>query len=121
MTSKPRIFPFLERASSVKLTPETDPFVFKPLIAYFLIRNIISRLDPEAQQKEEARQKARAASQKLDGILANKSRESSEDGSEYDSSYRQLRKEDLVLTPYEQTIAMEVVAPEEIPVTFEGM
>jgi hypothetical protein len=27
----------------------------------------------------------------------------------------------LNLNTYEQTIAMEVVAPEEIPVTFEGM
>lgn len=25
------------------------------------------------------------------------------------------------LTPYEQTIAMEVVAPDDIPVTFDGM
>jgi len=29
--------------------------------------------------------------------------------------------EDLALTPYEQTIAMEVIAPEEIPVTFEDI
>jgi hypothetical protein len=28
---------------------------------------------------------------------------------------------DLQLTSYEQTIAMEVVAPEEIPVSFDGM
>jgi hypothetical protein len=28
--------------------------------------------------------------------------------------------EDLELTPYEQTIAMEVVAPEEIPISFDG-
>lgn len=109
------------KKSTLSYLPDILIAAAAPLIAYFLIRNIISRLDPEAQQKEEARQKARAASQKLDGILANKSRESSEDGSEYDSSYRRPRKEDLVLTPYEQTIAMEVVAPEEIPVTFEDI
>ena len=28
--------------------------------------------------------------------------------------------EDLELTPYEQTIAMEVIAPEEIPISFDG-
>lgn len=28
--------------------------------------------------------------------------------------------EDLQLTPYEQTIAMELIAPEEIPVSFDG-
>ncbi|OCL14318.1 AAA-domain-containing protein [Glonium stellatum] len=109
------------KKSSLSYLPDILIAAAAPLIAYFLIRNIISRLDPEAQQKEEARQKARAASRKLDGILANKSLESSEDGSEYDSRYRRPRKEDLVLTPYEQTIAMEVVAPEEIPVTFEDI
>jgi hypothetical protein len=30
------------------------------------------------------------------------------------------RKEDLVLNQYENQIAMEVVAPEDIPVGFEG-
>lgn len=30
------------------------------------------------------------------------------------------RKEDLVLNQYESQIAMEVVAPEDIPVGFEG-
>ena len=33
---------------------------------------------------------------------------------------RRPRKEDLVLNQYEQMIAMEVVAPEDIPVTFDG-
>jgi hypothetical protein len=83
------------------------------------VRNIISRLDPEAAQKEEAKKKASAASQKLSTILENKARYDSDD-EDYDSNYKRPRKEDLVLTSYEQTIAMEVVAPEEIPVTFEG-
>lgn len=33
---------------------------------------------------------------------------------------KRLRKEDLALNQYEQAIAMEVVAPEDIPVSFEG-
>jgi len=78
---------------------------------------LLTRFDPDASQKEEARQKANAAQQKLDGIFASK--ESHEDD-EYEEAYRRPRKEDIVLTPYEQTIAMEVVAPEEIPVSFEG-
>lgn len=32
-----------------------------------------------------------------------------------------MHAEDLQLTSYEQTIAMEVVVPEEIPVSFDGM
>ncbi|KAJ9669682.1 mitochondrial dynamin GTPase Msp1 [Coniosporium apollinis] len=91
-----------------------------PILAYFLFRQILSRFDPDAPQKEEARSKADAASRKLEGILASK--ESIEDDdSEDDDRWRRPRKEDLVLTPYEQTIAMEVVAPDEIPVSFEDI
>lgn len=90
------------------------------MIAYFLFRNILQRLDPDAALKEEARQKAEAASRKLKGIYSSKHR-ADEDDSDYDSKgYQRPRKEDLQLTPYEQTIAMEVVSPEDIPVTFEG-
>ena len=105
--------------SRTKLTPK------QPLIAYFVIRNLLTRLDPEAQQKEEARAKATAATRKLDAILTSKRRKSyseydSEDDDEADSRRRRPRIQDLNLNTYEQTIAMEVVAPEEIPVTFEG-
>ena len=94
------------------------------MIAYFVIRNLLTRLDPEAQQKEEARAKASAATRKLDAILTGKRRQSHD---EYDSEDettdtrgRRPRIQELNLNTYEQTIAMEVVAPEEIPVTFEG-
>jgi hypothetical protein len=94
------------------------------LIAYFVIRNLLARLDPEAQQKEEARQKASAATRKLGAILANKQTDDydseDEDGGRYKRRSSRPRIEDLGLTAYEQTIAMEVVAPEEIPVSFEG-
>ena len=44
---------------------------------------MLSRLDPEAAQKEEAKAKASAASRKLDAILANKERDyDSEDDEE---------------------------------------
>ncbi|KNG52214.1 atpase family aaa domain-containing protein 1 [Stemphylium lycopersici] len=97
-----------------------------PLIAYFVIRNLLTRLDPEAQQKEEARAKASAATRKLDAILTSKRRKSygeydSEDEDETDSRHRRPRIQDLNLNTYEQTIAMEVVAPEEIPVSFEDI
>ncbi|USP74669.1 hypothetical protein yc1106_01943 [Curvularia clavata] len=97
-----------------------------PLIAYFVIRNLLTRLDPDAQQKEEARAKATAATRKLDAILTSKRRKSyseydSEDDDETDSRHRRPRIQDLNLNTYEQTIAMEVVAPEEIPVSFEDI
>lgn len=93
------------------------------MIAYFVIRNLLTRLDPEAQQKEEARAKATAANRKLGAILTGKRRKSHGDydsDDETDSRGRRPRIQDLNLNTYEQTIAMEVVAPEEIPVTFDG-
>lgn len=88
------------------------------------MRNILARLDPEAQQKEEAKRKASAANRKLGAILSNKAREGYESDSEEEYERRRRgdrpRIEDLNLSAYEQTIAMEVVAPEEIPVSFEG-
>lgn len=86
---------------------------------YFVVRNLLSRLDPDAASKEEARQKSIAANRKLKGILARQEEE--EDDEEQDSIRQRLHRDELVLTPYEQSIAMEVVAPEEIPVTFDGM
>jgi hypothetical protein len=98
----------------------------QPLIAYFVIRNLLTRLDPEHQQKEEARAKASAANRKLNAILTGKRRNKGEydeydsEDDETDGRHRRPRIEDLNLNPYEQTIAMEVVAPEEIPVSFDG-
>lgn len=87
---------------------------------YFVVRNLLSRLDPDAASKEEARQKSIAANRKLKGILA-RQEEDDDDDEEQDTIKQRLHREELVLTPYEQSIAMEVVAPEEIPVSFEGI
>ncbi|KAF2455087.1 ATPase family AAA domain-containing protein 1 [Lineolata rhizophorae] len=87
-----------------------------PMVAYLLFRNILSRLeDPEHGRKEETKRKALG---KLDGILASK-RDAEDD--EYSEDGRRLRKEDLNLTQYEQMIAMEVIAPDEIPVSFQDI
>ncbi|PYH47196.1 protein-degrading AAA family ATPase MSP1 [Aspergillus saccharolyticus JOP 1030-1] len=87
--------------------------------AYFLIRYLLSRLDfdPESQKKEEQRRKSAAILRKLDG------------GDESDEgSPRRGRKEksrpkrgDLTLNQYEQAIAMDVVAPDDIHVSFEDI
>ncbi|KAL2012876.1 hypothetical protein VTN00DRAFT_401 [Thermoascus crustaceus] len=88
--------------------------------AYFLIRYLLSRLDfdPESQKREEQRRKSAAILRRLDGP---------DDSDDEDSSGRKGRRrrkhrsEDLELTQYEQAIAMDVVAPEDIPVSFEDI
>lgn len=105
-----------------------------PLLAYYLARQILTRLDPEAGAKAEAQQKAVAASSRLQSIFSNHDREDDDDRDHSDSEsedengdrrrrrYEERdRRKDLVLNTYEQAIAMEVVSPAEIPVTFEDI
>lgn len=78
----------------------------------------------EGGGKAEAEQKAKAARKRLEGILAAKQREGSEEGDEDDEhpwGKDRPKIADLQLSSYEQTIAMEVVAPEDIAVRFDGM
>lgn len=72
-------------------------------------------MEPE-DKKEQAHRKSAAAAvlRRLDGP-ENEGEHKGEDA----GSHR-TRKEDLELNQYEQMIAMEVVAPEDIPVSFEG-
>ncbi|KAF2164414.1 hypothetical protein M409DRAFT_56681 [Zasmidium cellare ATCC 36951] len=98
-----------------------------PVLAYYLARQILTRLDPDSGAKAEAHQKAIQASQRLQSIFSNHERDE-EDDHAYDSeedergAYRERpRKQDLNLTAYEQTIAMEVVSPRDIPVTFDDI
>ena len=89
---------------------------------YYVAKSLISNLptqDPEKEQHEQARVKAVANLRRLD-----RSRED-DDSEEYsgkeDNNSRRMRKEDLILDQYESQIAMEVVAPEDIPVGFDGL
>lgn len=96
----------------------------QPVLAYFLARQLISRLDPDASAKSEAQQKALAATSRLQSIFQSPDRDddfSDDSDSDDFSSERPKAREDLTLTPYEQTIAMEVVSPAEIPVTFHDI
>ncbi|QDS69742.1 hypothetical protein FKW77_010087 [Venturia effusa] len=97
---------------------------FASLAAYWVARSIISRLDIEGAGKAEAEQKAKAARKRLEGILAAKQREGSEEGDEDDEhpwGKDRPKITDLQLSSYEQTIAMEVVAPEDIAVKFDDI
>ncbi|OOF91328.1 hypothetical protein ASPCADRAFT_409353 [Aspergillus carbonarius ITEM 5010] len=87
--------------------------------AYFLIRYLLSRLDfdPESQKKEEQRRKSAAILRKLDG-----GDESDEDSPRRGGKGgRRQKRGDLVLNQYEQAIAMDVVAPDDISVSFEDI
>jgi hypothetical protein len=90
---------------------------------YYVARSIVSSLptatDPEKEQHEQARVKAAANLRRIDRLRGDSN---SDDESEKEGkSARRPRKEDLELDQYENQIAMEVVAPEDIPVGFEGM
>ena len=75
----------------------------------------MARLEPE-DKKEQAHRKSAAAAvlRRLDGPEIEGEHKSE------DASSHRTRKEDLELNQYEQMIAMEVVAPEDIPVSFDG-
>lgn len=87
------------------------------LSTYFVVRFLLSKieLDPESKKHEEARRKSQAILRRLD------SDDSDEDGTGRKRGSRKPKKQHLVLTPYEQTIAMDVVAPDDIPVSFHDI
>jgi len=95
------------------------------LSVIYVVRNIMTRLDPDAGAKAEAQQKALAASTRLKSIFGNNAKENDDDDWDDEEgtpeSRERVRPEDLILSQYEQTIAMEVVSPNEIPVTFDDI
>ncbi|POS81961.1 hypothetical protein EPUL_005870, partial [Erysiphe pulchra] len=96
-----------------------------PVLMYFLTRSLLSRLDPDAGAKSEAHQKSLAASARLKSIFGSNEEENEDD--DWDDAERspaqddRTKPQDLQLSQYEQTIAMEVVSPNEIPVTFDDI
>lgn len=76
-----------------------------------------SAADPEKEQREQAQVKAAANLRRLD---RGPDSASNGDVAARDGAPRAPRKEDLELNQYESQIAMEVVAPEDISVNFEG-
>ncbi|KAL6717059.1 mitochondrial dynamin GTPase Msp1 [Lecanora helva] len=80
---------------------------------YYAVRYTLSRLDPENDKESIARKAAAAA------VLRRLDPQEAESKNENGKS-RQSKK-DLVLNQYEQMVAMDVVAPEDIPVTFDDI
>ncbi|KAI9779219.1 MAG: hypothetical protein M1839_007471 [Geoglossum umbratile] len=83
-----------------------------PISVYYLVKYVLARLDPEAERKEEARQKSTAALKRLGDSYASFDRA---------TGGRAIRMEDLALSQYEHAIASEVIAPEDIRVSFSDI
>lgn len=87
---------------------------------YYLATMVTSSLnkDPEKEQHEQARIKAVANLRRLEGL------KDTDDPEEYSETAGigggRRQKADLALDQYESQIAMEVVAPEDVHVGFEG-
>jgi SpoVK/Ycf46/Vps4 family AAA+-type ATPase len=71
-------------------------------------------MDPEAEKKQAAKEKSAAVLRRLDASGIRNDNQNQLDGAS------QAKREDLILTQYEQSIAMEVVHPDEIDVSFNG-
>lgn len=75
----------------------------------------MSRIE-SAGDKEETRSKNAAAA-----VLRRLDTTKHDDESRSDEGRNRRRKEDLVLNEYERVVALGVIAPEDIPVKFEGV
>ncbi|PGH30068.1 hypothetical protein GX50_07172 [[Emmonsia] crescens] len=88
------------------------------LSTYFVVRFLLSKVefDPDSQKHEEAKRKSAAILRRLDVP-----EDSDDESPDRKRRSRRQKKEDLVLSQYEQAIAMDVVAPEDIPVSFNDI
>ena len=82
---------------------------------YYVFRYAMSRLE-FADDQDRAGRKAAAAA-----IMRRLDSRADADQDKNLINGRRQRKEDLVLNQYEQRIALDVVASEDIPVKFDGM
>ncbi|KAG4433013.1 hypothetical protein IFR05_011496 [Cadophora sp. M221] len=90
---------------------------------YYIAKSVVSSLplatDPEKEQHEQARVRAAANLRRLD--KSRQEADSEDDSGQGTDNSRRPRKEELNLDQYESQIAMEVVAPEDIPVGFDDI
>ena len=83
---------------------------------YYAARYVTNRIqfDPDHEQKEQTRLKSAAILRRLDTPR----RRNGDEDEDSELHAKRPRKEDLVLSQYEQSIATDVVAPDDIPVSF---
>ncbi|CAI4219870.1 unnamed protein product [Parascedosporium putredinis] len=98
-----------------------DFLLFAGLLATgaYVIRQVISNViaDPEREKHEQASLRAKAHLERLQ--RENDRKRSADNGSE-DASQRGPRVEDLALNQYENIVAMDMVASQDIHVGFNG-
>ncbi|KHJ34290.1 putative atpase family aaa domain-containing protein 1 [Erysiphe necator] len=89
---------------------------------YYIAKSVVSNLpllaDSDKEQHEQARLKAASNLRRLDQSKNNEFIDGNEKNA---GSLRRKPKEDLVLDQYENQIALEVVAPDDIPVGFDDI
>jgi ATPase family AAA domain-containing protein 1 len=91
----------------------------------YIARNFLSSLsttlaDPDREKHEQARLQAKAHLERLRKGQKKKEGAAGEPSDDSSVARRGPRVEDLVLNEYENLIALEMVAPEDIPVGFYG-
>lgn len=92
-------------------------------MSYFFIKNLLSSVasnlaDPDKEKHEQAGIKAQA---NLSRLRRSQSNRDGAEGTDSSGSRRGARVEELVLNEYENLVAMEVVAPDDIPVGFDDV
>ena len=87
------------------------------MIRDFVAPYLAKLADPDREKHEQARVKAQANLQRI----RKKRSEAAVDGEDGGDESGHTRLEDLVLNEYENQVALEVVAPEDIPVGFDNI
>lgn len=82
---------------------------------YYAIKYTLSRIENDGE-RDQGKNKAAAAAilRRLDPV------ENDEEAKPGDGRNRRPRNEDITLNQWEQAVALDIVAPDDIPVTFEG-
>lgn len=82
---------------------------------YYAVKYTLSRIENDGE-REQGKNKAAAAAilRRLDPVG------NDEEAKPDDGRNRRPRKEDILLNRWEQAVALDIVAPDDIPVTFEG-
>ncbi|KAL2267767.1 hypothetical protein VTJ83DRAFT_5044 [Remersonia thermophila] len=92
-------------------------FIFREIVAPYIAKLV----DPDREKHEQAQLKAKANLQRIRRRRLQNGDEGGFGGDDEGSDGSRLRMEDLVLNEYENQVALEVVAPEDIPVGFDDI
>jgi len=106
------------------MTENARPFIAnscsKAAAGGYVIHQLLSQAmaDPDREKHEQASLRAKAH---LERLQRQRDKEQGvEGGSSEDSALRRGKVEDLALNQYENIVAMDMVAPQDIPVGFNG-